>query len=376
MRKNIYTLVIIALVFLALSITNAGDYVSGRETITISSVTFDGNYYVSTIYMPAGGAGNNISGSIKLWGVNISKVDYMNFTVWNNETTPIKVNLTVNGIKLMDNLTVSSGSEITKTKTDYITAGGNTSLIYINWTFNCNQSDDEYLNITIVIDNKEATYIDDVITITEWVKTTPHIEMNRDDTWYSVEDKIHITNDATIDLANINITFSYPYQALNPSSNNIFISSLNSGQSTNKYISYQKQGPYIKSIGSPSRNAFGEYELYMRIKSYEYEENVTWSIDYTSSEWRDYFPQLDVSSLEIYINDEPIDFATGNNIYMEYIQLDDGINDVYMKWTPSAPSTPIPPYEEELFTFDIGFIIGILIIIFAILIIFFILFKT
>jgi len=366
MKGKIFALVVTALAFLLVANipVDAETYVSGRETITITSITFDGDYSVSNLYMPAGGAGSNISGSIKLWGgVNISQVDYMNFTVWNNETTPIKVNLTVNGVKLMDGATVASGATLTKTKTDYTTAGGNTSLIYINWSFNCNQTDDEYLNITIVINDGTVININSVATVTEWVKTTPHIEMNKDDTWYSVEDKIHVTNDATIDLTNINITFSYPYQALNPSSTNILISALNSGQSTNKYVSYQKQGPYVKSIGTPSRNAFGEYELYMRIKAYEDEDNVTWTIDATSAEWRDYFPQLDINSLEIYINDEQVEFTTGS-IYIEDIELEDGLNDVYMKWTPAQQPIPPTPTEEG---YGVEFYIGIIAIIFAII---------
>ena len=74
MKGKIFALVVTALAFLLVANipVDAGTYVSGRETITIKSITFDGDYSVSNLYMPAGGAGSNISGSIKRWGgVNI-----------------------------------------------------------------------------------------------------------------------------------------------------------------------------------------------------------------------------------------------------------------------------------------------------------------
>ncbi|RLF42529.1 MAG: hypothetical protein DRN17_07725, partial [Thermoplasmata archaeon] len=80
--------------------------------------------------------------------------------------------------------------------------------------------------------------------------------------------------------------------------------------------------------------------------------------------WRDYFPSLDTNTLEIYINDEEVDFTTGS-INIEDIELEDGLNDVSMKWTPaSQPITPTPSAEggEDIYIF-----LGIAVIIVAII---------
>ena len=367
MKGKIFALVVTALAFLLVSsVYTDSTFVTGRETITITGGTCDINQYsVNNVYSPAGGAGTNVSGNVSL-PCKISELDDVNMSVYNGESSAITVNFTVNGIKLFDNVTINAGETVYRNLTNYTTLGGDVNLTYFAWSGNCSDVDDEYFNITIIADDAEIYPINDFVTVTEEVETTPHIEMDKEDTWYSVTDKITFENSCSVDITNVTLTFTYPYQALNPSDTNVTFSSIASGETEYKYVYYQKQGPYVRSIGTPTRNAFGEYELNMRIKAYEDEDNVTWTIDPTSAEWRDYFPQLDTSTLEIYINDEEVEFTTGS-ISIEEIELEDGLNDVYMKWTPAQqPITPTPTEEGYGAEFYIG-VIAIIVAIIAVL---------
>lgn len=364
MKGKIFALVVTALAFLLVSSVHTNStFVTGRETIIITGGTCDINQQsVNNIYSPAGGAGTNVSGNVTL-PCKISELDDVNMSVYNGESHSITVNFTVNGVKLFDNVTINAGETVYRNLTNYTALGGDVNLTYFAWSGNCSDVDDEYFNLTITADDATIYDIDAFVTVLEEVETTPHIEMNKEDTWYSVTDKIIFENTCSVDIANVTVTFTYPYQALNPSNTNVTFTSITSGETEYKYVYYQKQGPYIKTIGTPTRNAFGEYELNMRIKAYEDEDNVTWTIDPTSAEWRDYFPQLDINSLEIYINDEQVEFTTGS-IYIEDIELEDGLNDVYMKWTPAQqPITPTPTergYNVELIVGFIAVIVAII----------------
>ena len=365
MKGKMFALVVTALAFLLVSsVYSNAEFVSDRETVTVTGGVCDIDTYTDdNIYSPAGGAGSNVTGNLTL-PCKISELDDVNLSVYNGEVSAITVNFTVNGVKLFDNVSVSAGETVYRNLSNYTTLGGDVNLTYFAWSGNCSDVDDEYFNITIVADDAEIYPIDDFVTVTEEVETTPHIEMDKDDTWYSVTDRITFDNNCDVDIKNVTVTFTYPYQALNPSDTNVTFSSVVSSESEYENVYYQKQGPYVKTIGSPSKNSFGEYELNMRIKAYEDEDNVTWTIDPTSSEWRDYFPSLDTNTLEIYINDEEVDFTTGS-INIEDIELEDGLNDVSMKWTPaSQPITPTPSAEggEDIYIF-----LGIAVIIVAII---------
>jgi len=364
MKGKIFALVATALAFLLVSsVYTSSTFVTGRETITITGGTCDINQQsVDNIYSPAGGAGTNVSGNVSL-PCKISELDDVNMSVYNGEGSSITVNFTVNGVKLFDNVTIDAGETVYRNLTNYTALGGDVNLTYFAWSGNCSDVDDEYFNLTITADDATIYNIDDFVTVLEEVETTPHIEMDKDDTWYSVTDKIIFENTCSIDIENVTVTFTYPYQALNPSDTNVTFNSITSGETEYKYVYYQKQGPYVRSIGNPTRNAFGEYELNMRIKAYEDEEDVTWTIDPSNAEWRNYFPQLDTNSLEIYINDEQVEFTTGS-INIEDIELGDGLNDVYMKWTPTQqPITTIPTEER----YGVELYIGIIAIIVAII---------
>lgn len=309
-------------------------YVSGRDTVYICSGKLDFEHQESNLYSPVT-PGMNISSIITL-PCEISNLTYMNFTIWNNESTKICVNLTVNNITLLDSYSLNAGSEVTVNLTNYTNAGGDLNLTYIYWIFSSNQTDDEYINITLKGDDVTiASRYLELIEVKEKDKSTPEVGIEREASFFAVEDKIKLKNEFKFNISDINLTVCYPPNAVNKPVRYIYVDNATVNQTIYKRIGYIKYAPYIYDIQEPVYED-NQYTLEVTVKSYEnLIDCVRWEIDPDSSFWKDYFPKLNYDTLEITINDESVEFSQGS-IILENISLDDGYNDVVFTWTPTT----------------------------------------
>ena len=355
------TILLVAVAICGLLIANIPDssaytWYSNRESISINSYTVGTGWLNTSIYY-----GDYVSGADENYTANwtlptpINQSENLTIYIYNNGTGPIHCNLTVNGNeRVNDSTTINAGIEFT--------VGFDESLYtqdYLNITFNAN-STDVFLNITIKWVNATVTKTQFVTgshglvqSIQERYKTTPEIKFDNDESYYVVEDKITlgppphmVGTNWTMEIYNVNFTLTYPSHAINRPVTVIAIDSMNlSSDDATYYIGYQKYGPYVKTIGTPTQDPYGDYELGMRIYAYEDEDDCTWEFDPESTDLKDYFPYLDYDTLTIEINGVEYDFTRGS-ITISGIDLDEGTNTVEFTWTPEQVITPTPTAEE------------------------------
>jgi len=340
--------------------TSADTYVSGRETVNVDYIIFDAGY-TRTVYLSTEERNITLFG-----GVDITQIDTMTFSVNNNGSSGVDVVLTVNGIELI-NQTINASDTVTKSKTDYVSAGGDTSLTYIHYVLNAGT--DVVFSITLSIDDGNATSLSDVITVKEKLKTIPHIEF--ENSYFSVEDRIALKNPSNLTLTTATMYLTYPSHASSKDDENIIISEeLSQNETIISYVTYQKKGPYIYSVGEAEKNQYGDYELSLRIKSYENETNATWTINY-NSEWATLLPNFNKNTLKIEIEDEEYEFTSdATKITINGINLKDGINVAKLTWTPQTITPP-----AEIPSVDTTLIITVIVIIVLIALVFLIIRK-
>jgi len=347
MRKGIGKLALLAICVFTLiaGSISATDYVTNRTDITVTSGTVDFNHSESNLYSPAGGAGTNITGNITL-PCNIANLTTMNFTIWNNESSAILVNLSVNGVKLIDNASINAGSTLTKTLSDYTTASGDTSLSWIAWSFNASDSDGEYINITIVADNATllTSWINSQVSIAEKDESTPTIKTEMVSSFFAVKDRIRVTNNLDFTIRNVTLNLTYPSHAISRPYRNITFTSITNGTTSTKYVGYQKRGPYVKDIEETVSG--NTHTVEVRVYSYELLLNcVDWIIDPTDEDYSEYFDTVNFDTLEIEKEGSDVDWENdGGNIVMEDLSLSNGYTDFTFTWTV-APAPPAPPAQ-------------------------------
>ena len=347
MRKGIGKLALLAICVFTLiaGSISATDYVTNRTDITVTSGTVDFNHSESNLYSPAGGAGTNITGNITL-PCNIANLTTMNFTIWNNESSAILVNLSVNGVKLIDNASINAGSTLTKTLSDYTTASGDTSLSWIAWSFNASDSDGEYINITIVADNATllTSWINSQVAIAEKDESTPTIKTEMVSSFFAVKDRIRVTNNLDFTIRNVTLNLTYPSHAISRPYRNITFTSITNGTTSTKYVGYQKRGPYVKDIEETVSG--NTHTVEVRVYSYELLLNcVDWIIDAADEDYSEYFDTVNFDTLEIEKEGSDVDWENdGGNIVMEDLSLSNGYTDFTFTWTV-APAPPAPPAQ-------------------------------
>jgi len=321
--------------------TDAYTWYTSRESITIPSYNVSLGWINGTWYYGSwvSGAGENLTGN---WSMPtpLNESTELKFYIYNNGTGPIHCNLTVNGNHRLNNsTTINAGVEFS--------LGFDESLYpqdYLNFTFNCD-STDVFVNVTIKWVNAlvtKTTFITGnlgiIKSIKERYKTHPEIEFDRADSHYAVEDKILVqapqlqdTANFTMEIYDVNLTIHYPDHAINKPVTKVYIDYLNlTSPAETHYIGYQKKGPYVYSIGTPSKNSFGDYELGMRIKAYEDEKDCEWDFNPESSDLSEYFPQIDYDSLVIKIDGKTVDFNV-SSIHIDEIDLDSGMIGICME---------------------------------------------
>jgi len=357
--------------------SEAYTWYSNRNTVTVPSYNVSLGWINASWYYGdwVSGADENMTGN---WSMPtpLNETSEINMKIYNNGSDPIHCNLTINGRQRVNNsTTINSGIEFNVQFEESLYTDD-----YFNMTFNCN-STDVFVNVTIKWVNATVTKTEFITgryglisSIKERYKTHPEIKFDKSDSWYTVEDKITVDvslyTNFTLELYNTTLNISYPSHAVNQPYSTILIDVLNNSMSAENYlIGYQKKGPYVSSIGTPQQNAYGDYELGMRIKAYEDEKDCTWEFDPSSSDLSEYFPYIDLNTLEIEIDGSDVDFEIGS-ITIEDIDLDEGLTSVDFTWTPTT-ITPVAPTEGiNWFTWlVIGLIISVCIILIAYIIV-------
>ena len=351
MQKGIGKLALLAICVFALiagSIGATTTYVTNRTDITVKSGTVDFNHSESNIYSPAGGAGTNVTGNISL-PCTIAGLSVMNFTVWNNESIPIRVNLSVNGVKIFDDQTIASGSSATKTLSDYQTAGGSTSKTYIAWSFNANDTDDEYVNISITADDAPltTTWINSQVAIAEKDESTPSIKTEMIHSFFAVKDRIRVTNNLEFTIRNVTLNLTYPSHAISKPYKNITYTSITNGTTGTKYVGYQKRGPYIKEMEETVDG--NTHTVEVRVYSYEILlDCVDWIIDPDDEDYSEYFDTVNFDTLEIEKEGSDVTWENDSGkIVIEDLSLPKGYTDFTFTWTV-APAPPAPPTQPAV----------------------------
>lgn len=355
MKKIILATVAIAFVMAAVLIPSSEAYTwySNRDTVSVPSYEIELGWLNASIYYgdEVAAAGNNMTGNWSL-PTTMDNANNITITIFNNGSTVAHCNLTVNGTLLLDNSTDISG---TSEQAVYLNVS-NFTVDYMNLSFNANTTD-IFVNITIKWVNATVTKTEFITgehkliyAIRERYKTEPTIEFAKSLSFYTVEDRITVDfvdyPNLTMELYNVTLNISYPSNAINNPVTSILLSDVNdSMDAENYFIGYQKYGPYVSTIGTPTQNPYGDYELGMRIKSFENEYNCDWEFDPTSTDLSEYFPYIDLTTLEIEIDGNDVDFETGS-IVIEDIDLDAGYTSVEFTWTPAV--TPPPVGETEL----------------------------
>ncbi|MCD6468527.1 MAG: hypothetical protein J7L32_04360 [Thermoplasmata archaeon] len=370
----------VAIAMVITSIPNLTDasytWYTDRDTVTVSSYNITLGWVNASLYYGdyVSSAGENMTGN---WSMPtaLNETASISMKIYNNGSTPIHCNLTVNGNQRVNNTTtINAGIEYSVGFTV-----SNYPQDYFNMTFNAN-STDVFVNISIEWTNAEVTKSEFITgthgiisSIKERYKTQPNIEFDKDDSWYTVEDKITVDisyyNNFTVELYDVILDIDYPSHAVNSPYDTISIDTLNNTMSEQSYlIGYQKNGPYVYSTGTAQQDIYGDYELGVRIKAYEDEKDCSWTFNPSSSDLAEYFPSLNTDTLSIEFDGSDVDFdvSSDGSITIEDIDVDEGLTTVEFTWTPSSDVTPTPtPTGISLTTI---LFIGIIVILCVILV--------
>ncbi len=333
---------------------------SDREAIEVNSYNVTDGYMNATRdYGAWASTGDeNISGNFSL-PAPMSDATSATWYVYNNDSDATNMNLTYNGVLLADNNTVNAGVEWTGTCS---VASHDES--YVNWSFNATDAVEGHTFLNFTIHYEEVTITKSshvtgseglVSSIVERYKTNPEVAFDSDNSIYAVEDKITVnlsvqdnTNNS-VELHGTTLYLTMPsHKESTPS--DISIGYINDTTAPQNYLlGYQKKGPYVSRMGDPTKDSLGDYELGVRLYTYEAEKDVTWTFDPTSTDLSEYFPELDTDTLQIEIDGKDVDFTTGS-IETEEFDLDSGETTAYFSWTPEAeePIEPTEPTEEEV----------------------------
>ena len=340
--------------------SDAYTWYSNREDVAITSVNSTIWANLSWYYNTTGDSDVSINITL-LDGLNLTGLGLMNFTVYNNESGNVHANLTVNTVLMINNTTIATTANAYANMSNYTGGSGERGVEYINLTFNCSEND-VYVNISLMAQDflwTNNTEIATIYTVRERYKTQPEITLDKDDSHYAVSDKVTFTiqntdmltiDNSTVTVVNLTIlnatcVIDYPAHKTGNPIGNFSVDALHAGgSSVVQYVDYQKNGPYVKTMGDPQLDTFGDYEMGWRIKAYEAETDADWTFDPASTALSSYFPDLDTDTLTIEVDSKDYDFTLGS-IVVDDVDLDDGLTDVEFKWTPLAE--PVATTEED-----------------------------
>ena len=306
------------------------------EDISVSSGTVD--ISITYWFNETGTDGNytNISLPCNIWELTNASTTF-NITATANQT----FNLTVNGnaVNSTSNLNWSEGNS---TETDLSDWGTTETNQYLNLTFDSNITSNT-VKIVVTADDAafSSTWLSSYIAIAEAVLTAPEIDDHQAYSYFSVKDRVVVTNSLGYTITDISLVLAYPSHNLSSPSTHVNVTTLATSTISYNNISYQKYGPYVTGTIKEEIDS-DDHEITIRVSSHEILTRlVDWDFDETSDDYEDYFATLDFDTLEVRLNGVKIDWDEGT-IEMDDMTLVSGTNKYEFSWTEVEAVAPTP----------------------------------
>ena len=257
--------------------------------------------------------------------------------VADSSTDSTIINLTVNGVAVATNYTITGGSSHTWTLPDFEAAGVNMSDTYLNIVIfaGVNNTTAEYLNLTC---NDKPVVANFTYSVTETLLSKPAVKYYDIDSFYSVKQNITVTQDSDVNITDLTIALSYPSNALNQPVTEYNFGSLNTSETKYYVVSFQKRGPYVEMIKTSESSSSHTTKIYIRaLESF----SASMEFDPTKSPWSKYFPDFSEDRItEIELNGKEVSWEKGS-IVISTMSLSEGVN--ILNVTYSKPAAVVPP---------------------------------
>lgn len=335
------------------------------DEISVPSGTVDINL---TYYFNETGTGGNYT-NITL-PCNVWELTNASTTFSIHATANQTFNLTVNGYAVNSStvLNQTEGNWSNTTLSDWNTTETDQ---YLNLSFESNITSNT-IEINIVADDAalSSTWRSSYIATAEAILTAPEINDHQAYSYFSVKDRVVITNSLGYTIRDISLLLEYPSHNLTAPSNYVNVTTLADDTTSHNNISYQKYGPYVTGTIKEEIDD-DDHEITIRVSSHEVLTRlVDWDFDETAEDYEDYFATLDFDTLEVRLNGVKIDWEEGT-IEMDDMTLVEGTNKYEFSWTEAAvPAPPVEPgpwdwlYED----YDTGIALWLWIIIVVVII--------
>lgn len=305
------------------------------EDISVPSGTVDISL---TYHLNNTGTGNytNITLPCNVWELTNASTTF-NITATTNQS----FNLTVNGnaVNSSSGLNWTNGNT---SETDLSDWGTTETDQYLNISCSSDNTGNT-VKITVVANDAafSSAWLSSYIAIAESVLTAPEIDDQQAYSYFSVKDRVVITNSLGYTITDISLVLTYPSHNLSSPSTHVNVTTLATSDISYNNISYQKYGPYVTgSIGEDIDD--DDHEVTIRVSSHEVLTRlVDWDFDETAEDYEDYFDTIDFDTLEIKLNGVKIDWDEGT-IEMDDMTLVEGTNKYEFTWTEAA-AAPVPP---------------------------------
>lgn len=330
--------------------------VSAFEEVAISQITADLNFQKDYGGIAAGSSliiDLNLTFTLESLNTTLS-----NITVTADSTTDsTTIDLIVNGVLVADDAVITGGSSQTWTFPDFAAAGVdmNSTRLTINITAVANATTSDILSL--VCDDKPVVS-NFSYTVSEVKLSKPEIKFYDTDSFYSVKQKITISQDSDLNITDVKCTFTYPKNSINKGDTSHNYGDLNStklgGSPKSHEVSFQKRGPYVGKITNHISN-----DIYITEIDVFSPENLTAKLifDPTEKPWSKYFPKfskdriiaIDLNGAEVKWEDPP------ELIITEDMNLNKGWNTINISYEKPVTFVPYaieviePPWYEEEF---------------------------
>ncbi len=340
MKRYILPAILLAtfLLFGAISV-NAATWKTYREDITPSSgtcdidVTYWHNSTTTQTY-------RNISLPCQLGQLNRTVTM---FAIKANGAN-ISYNLTVDGTAIKSTETVSDGNWSNTTLSNIISGGVSQSKTYLNFTFDVNKSNN-IIKIRVYGTDVAitSTWLSNNIVTKEKDVTTPTVGTSSASSYWTVNNSITINNTIGYQLDDVNITVTYPSQAVSEPTSYFNVGSIANNSEKTRYVVYQKRGPYVYDVDEDISGTTHEVTIY--IKSNELLTNVVdWTVTPTDDVYNGVFDTLNYDTLTVELNGVEQEWEQGS-IVMEDLTIKEAYsqNKFVFTWTEAVAPTPPAP---------------------------------
>jgi len=342
-----------------------GTWLTYRDDITVTS----GYGSIDSTFWFNGTGATNVSLNLTL-PCNVANLSQTltNFTIKPTVAYNGTYNLTVNGnaVNSSDDLIGDPTKlENVTTLAQMVTAGVLGTAEYLNFTFNCNHTNNIIgINITGTTVVFSSTWLTNVITIKEKdITRLPYVGEDSTSSIHAVNDSFNISSTGLwFPLTTIVFNITYPSHKSASSVTNFSHTTISNNGTVQNYTQYQKLGPYIYDVDEDVDGR--THEVTIKIKGYEALTNcVQWEIDPSENVYDDVFDDLNIDNLDIEYNgvdveDDEWDWDEDDEtLTIEDFTVREGyINNKFVfTWTePVPPAIPVEPSIWDYLFMKIG----------------------